>query len=246
MIPYWHAPTYPIFGFPFQTWGTFVALGIFAATYIAYRGASRRGFPKQEIWDLAFWIMLAAFIGARLGHVFFYDWEFFRSHPSEIIKIWHGGLSSFGGFIGAAIVGIAFIKKKKYDFYRYSDLVISGLPLGWAIGRIGCFLIHDHPGTLTHFLLGVKYPDGVRHDLGLYDSINATLLALVLFMFRKSLGRYPGSVLAVVLIWYGVSRFFLDFLRAYDARYFYLTPAQYGSILFFILGSVLVGKILRR
>lgn len=245
MIPYWYFPTYEILGITFQIWGTLVAAGIFVGAYLAVRAAKSKGFPANEVWDLVFWMMLAAFIGARLGHVFFYNWEFYRSQPGEIIKIWQGGFSSFGGFLGAAVVGWSFIKIKKYDFYRYGDVMISGLPLGWAIGRIGCFLIHDHPGTLTNFFLGVKYPDGVRHDLGLYDFLNAAVLSLVIFIFRKQLGRYSGSVLSVVVIWYGVVRFFLDFLRVYDVRYGGLTPAQYGSLLLVVAGILLVTRIRR-
>jgi len=132
------------------------------------------------------------------------------------------------------------LRRKKVDVYAYVDTAMFGLPLGLFIGRIGCFLIHDHPGTLTDFALGVKYPDGVRHDHGLYLSINGLILFLLfLWLARKQVKT--GTYLIVFLGWYGVMRFFLDFLRAtdgaiVDTRYLGLTPAQYASLVMVALG----------
>ncbi|MDP3985241.1 MAG: prolipoprotein diacylglyceryl transferase [bacterium] len=245
MIPYWHFAQIPLGPITIQMWGFFVALGILVALLVASRAVRKIGVQSSVVWDIGFWVVLAGFVGARLGHVFFYDWEFFQTHPSEILRVWHGGFSSFGGFAGAALAGILLLRRIPVHRWQFADAMILGVPLGWAIGRIGCFLIHDHPGTLTHFLLGVKYPDGVRHDLGLYDLINAALLAVALFLFRKPLQRYPGAALAMVAIWYGTVRFFLDFLRAYDTRYFGFTPAQYGSLIMAIMGIWMVIKIRR-
>ncbi len=250
MIPFWHYQTYSIGGLTLQTWGTFVALGILVALLIASRKAKRAGIEAKHIWDISFWVVLAAFIGARLGHVFFYEWGYFREHLADIPKIWQGGFSSYGGFVGAALAGIVFLNKLPVTGYRLpvtklqiADILIAGFPLGWTIGRIGCFLIHDHPGTLTHFVLGVRYPDGIRHDLGLYDGLNTLGLAILLLIIGKRLDERPGATVAVVSLWYGTVRFFLDFLRAYDTRYLGLTPAQYGSVVLVSVGAVLLCKI---
>ncbi|MBI4133694.1 prolipoprotein diacylglyceryl transferase, partial [Candidatus Uhrbacteria bacterium] len=103
MLPYWHYPTYAIFGVTFQSWGTLVALGILVAVFIARDRARRAGVQVAHVWDAAFWIIVAAFVGARLGHVFFYEWEYFLENLGDIFKIWHGGFSSYGGFAGAII-----------------------------------------------------------------------------------------------------------------------------------------------
>lgn len=245
MIPYWNFPIYSIGPLTLQTWGTFVALGIIVATYVSFRRAKILGLEAQRVWDLAFWIVVASFIGARLGHVLFYEPAYFAAYPGEILKIWHGGFSSFGGFLGGTLTGWLCIRRRllrttnyvlRTHSWLWSDTILFGLPIGWAIGRIGCFLIHDHPGTLTDFWLGVRYPDGVRHDLGLYEMFNALGLAILLFLLRNKLKVHPGLTVIIVALWYGTVRFFLDFLRAYDARYLNLTPAQYGSILLVGLG----------
>jgi phosphatidylglycerol:prolipoprotein diacylglycerol transferase len=124
--------------------------------------------------------------------------------------------------------------------------------LGWGVGRIGCFLIHDHPGTLTHFILGVKFPDGARFDLGLMESILGFILFVVFyFLFKKLIKIRFGLVAAYSIASYAVGRFLLDFLRATpdfpggDVRYMSLTPAQWGMLavlagltLMFVLGKM--------
>ncbi len=233
MIPYWHFPTYSLGPLTLQTWGTFVSLGVLVALLITRRKARRLGLNQQSILDTAFWIILLALVGARLGHVFFYEWYYFRDHLGEIWKIWQGGYSSLGGFLGASLAFLwrTRLVESRREWLMTADTLISGFPLGWTIGRIGCFLIHDHPGTLTSFVLGVQYPDGTRHDLGLEDGLNTLGLAILLFFLSPRLEKKPGLTLVLISIWYSGARFFLDFLRAYDARYLGLTPAQFGSII---------------
>lgn len=239
MIPYFQFTTFHIGPVPIQVWGLMVALGILVATWVATRLAKKRGQNPEIIWDLSGWVIVAAFLGARLIHVVYEPAMYFQD-PLEFFRIWHGGFSIMGGFLGALPVGICFLRRRHVDVYAYADTVVFGLPLGIFIGRIGCFLIHDHPGTLTNFPLGVQYPDGARHDLGLYDSINGLILFLVflLLVHRKA---KTGTFVVVFLLWYGIVRFFFDFLRAtngpiVDTRYFNLTPAQYLAVVMVVGG----------
>lgn len=256
MVPYFYYSTINLGFLEINTWGLFAALGFGLAIYIAWRHARCRGQNPNLILDLSFWLIIASVIGARLAHVFFYDWGFYRANPTEIWKIWHGGLSSFGGFAGAAIVGLIYLWKKRLDLFGYSDTFIFALPAGLVCGRVGCFLIHDHPGTLTNFILGVKYPGGARHDLGLYLGVFDIILFAVFYAVEKTPFRKlffktqppKGFYVAAFALVYGIARFFLDFLRAYDlpgsdARYGGLTPAQYGSIILFGFGLFLIFRL---
>ncbi|MBI5370149.1 prolipoprotein diacylglyceryl transferase [Candidatus Uhrbacteria bacterium] len=233
MIPYFHFTTIPLGPITIQVWGLMVALGILAGAWAAGKMARTRGQDPQLIWDLTFWVIIGAFLFARLFHIF-YEPQMYAQSPVEIFKIWHGGLSVMGGFFGAALFGIFFLKRKHADIFAYADTAVFGLPLGLFIGRIGCFLTHLHPGTRTSFFLGVLYPDGVRHDLGLYLSINGLILFLVFLVFARRRSA-SGTYMVTFLLWYGTVRFFLDFLRAtdgpiVDARYAHLTPAQYVAM----------------
>lgn len=108
------------------------------------------------------------------------------------------------------------------------------VPPGWAVARLGCFTVHDHPGVLSSFFLAVQYPGGARHDLGLYDAIVLAAITAIVFTLDRR-GALQGRLLAVVALAYGSCRFLLDFLRARDlaysdARYLGLTPAQYAAL----------------
>lgn len=211
--------------------------------------AKRRGQDGTIAFDILPWLIFAGIVGGRLGHVVFYEPAYFWQHPAEIIAIWHGGLSMFGGLIASTIVGLAYLRYRKVDLLMHADFLLFGMPFGIWLGRIGCFLIHDHPGTATHFFLGTRYPDGVvRHDLGLYESLAAWSMAMV-FVWLAQKSRPKGTYAAVFCVWYGLLRFAFDFLRINDVRYFGLTPAQYLSLglVFFGVGlAVWIRKGLKK
>ncbi len=244
MIPYFQFTTIHLGFITIQVWGLLVALGILVATTVAARKAKNDGLDPNLVWDFAFWVVFAAFIGARLFEVF-YNPAFYFGNPIQLLYVWNGGLSEMGGFIGAVIALVWYLKLHQLDVKRYADAVAFALPLGFGIGRIGCFLIHDHPGTLTHFILGVKYPDGIRHDHGLYLSIEGFLL-FFFFVYLSKRGVKTGTYVYAFLIIHGTVRFFLDFLRIIDVRYFYLTPAQYMSMLMVAAGIFLWRRDVRK
>lgn len=242
MVPYFLSTHYTILGITFQTWGTLVAFGFALGTIVAWKRAKARGLDPNKILDLAFYIFIAAFLGARLFHVFFYEPQYYLTHPIDVIDPRKPGFAMFGGFIGAAAVFYWYVRKHALDVFAYADTLIWGLPWGCGVGRIGCFLIHDHPGTLTHTLLGVRYPDGqTRHDLGLYLSlIGFGTGALFLWLNRKQ--RAPGFWVGAYMIIEGMVRFGLDFLRVADTRYLGLTPTQYVAVPLFAAGMWLLWK----
>lgn len=240
MIPYisWH--TVMLGPIPLQVWGMFVALGALVAVLLARCAAKKRGVSPDAITDIVTWMLIAGFVGARIGHVFLYNPQPFLIDPLEFFRIWHGGLSSLGGFVGAIATLAILVKKNRLDTFLVMDTLAEGFPLGWAIGRIGCFLIHDHPGTLSHSLLAVQYPGGSRWDLGLIEALTGLIVETLLLLSLRFFPR-PGVPSAVVITSYLFIRFWTDFLRAIDlpgsdVRYWPgLTPAQIGSCLFLLL-----------
>ena len=108
------------------------------------------------------------------------------------------------------------------------------------VARLGCFSVHDHPGVLTSFPLAVAFPNGARHDLGLYDAIALGVFSVILYALDRR-GKMRHRLLPLLAALYGTSRFLLDFLRAQDlpytdARYLGLTPAQFACIPLVIWG----------
>jgi phosphatidylglycerol:prolipoprotein diacylglycerol transferase len=112
------------------------------------------------------------------------------------------------------------------------------MAVAWTIARVGCFVAHDHKGSLSTFPLAVDFPGGARHDLGLYEAILSAFLALICaWAFNRKLPT--GSVAALLCLLYAPVRFGMDFLRAEDisgadSRYAGLTPAQYGCVALFV------------
>lgn len=259
MIPFFQFEFFYLGPVVIHVWGLLVALGIAAGITFAYFFCKKFLLSGEIMLDIAIWIMVGAFVVARIFHAVFYDPVYFVQNPEEIIKFWRGGASSLGGFAGAAAGLWLFAKKRHFglkELLPYLDVGVLGLWLGWGIGRIGCFLTHQHPGKLTNFVLGVRYPDGTRFDLGLFESILGFTLFIVFYiLFKKLIKIRFGLAAAFSAASYAMARFLLDFLRlpagrqgatpdfpGGDVRYFALTPAQWGMlavILALTLGLIL-------
>ena len=230
-----------------------MAAGAVLGIVIASKRSKRFHLDQDALSRLAGWVLLGGFVGARLAHVFLYHWADYRNNLGEIVQLWKGGLSSYGGFVGATVAGLLFVRRAGLPFWPYADVLTFAFIPGWAVGRMGCFVIHDHPGRLSDFFLAAEMrlnlgTDGhpliayqARHELGLYDGILAAAIT-VIFLLADRQPRRQGFFVGWLCILYAIPRFFLDFLRAVDlagsdTRYVGLTPAQYGSIILVLLGG---------
>ncbi|EKD43215.1 MAG: hypothetical protein ACD_72C00407G0005 [uncultured bacterium] len=243
MLPNLHWAIIPIGPLHIQVWGLFVALGIAVAIVVARQFAKQRKLDADVVLDAAFWIILAALLGARIFFVIT-EWQIFSGHLVDIFKIWQGGMSISGGFIGAVITGVLFLRAKKVSFWEYAEVIVYALPLGLFIGRLGCFFIFDHPGTVTNFFLGeVFYGDWlIRHNHGLYLSLSGLAL-FGIFTYLRYKGRAQAPYfITIFLIWDGVLRLWLDSFRLYDAKFYNLTAAQWMGIISIIAGLAIFGQ----
>jgi len=124
--------------FILHTYGVFLALGFLLAIVVALKEARRIGLDSNLIMDLFFYILIAALIGSRVFYVLT-NWAEFRDHPIEIIFFWHGGLVFYGGLIFAFLTGAWYVRKHDLNFTQLADLFAPSIPLGQALGRLGCF-----------------------------------------------------------------------------------------------------------
>ncbi len=232
VIPWFELPSLSLGPITIQSFGVLSALGILAAVELASRADRQLGNDPRVIPDFAVAGVITGVVFGHLAHLFFYHPEEL-SDPWRIVKFWEG-LSSMGGLFGGILAAVVFFRLRKVPFRRHADAFALGIAPGWAIARVGCFTVHDHPGVHTSFPLAVRFPDGPRHDLGLYEAIVLFAIgALVWALHRRGLLR--GRLLAVVGLLYGIARFLLDFLRASDvpyadARHAGLTFAQYFAV----------------
>tara|TARA_Y100000031_G_C8153935_1_gene353675 strand:+ start:120 stop:887 length:768 start_codon:yes stop_codon:yes gene_type:complete len=239
MIPYLELHTIDIGPLTIQVWGTMVALGFVIGTIASTWYARKKRLQPRILWDTLVWVIIGSILLGRFFHVIFYEPGIFMEKPLHLFVLWEGGFSVIGGFVGALLFGGWYLSRRKANFAKYAEAGLFGLPLGLFIGRIGCALIHDHPGIETSSLLGIEYPDGLlRHDHGFYLSINGLILFLF-FLLLYRLRVKPGTYAIVFLLWYGLVRFVLDFYRLADIQYLGLTPAQFASLAMITAGLIL-------
>jgi phosphatidylglycerol:prolipoprotein diacylglycerol transferase len=243
LIPYFDQPVLHLGPIPLYGFGVMVALGFFLGGKVAMARAARLGLDPEAINRLIGWLVVGTFVGGHLGYLLMYAPQDLTD-PARLFNVFDG-LSSFGGFFACVPIAFWFFWKNRLPVWPYLDSVAIGLGLGWGLGRMGCFLAHDHPGPPTDFYLGVYgiCPNEGRsvacHDLGLYEALWAfAVFALFLALDRKP--RVPGFYPLLLGVLYAPVRFGLDSFRpeSTDLRWWGgLTGAQFGSALFLILAA---------
>ncbi|NCO04894.1 MAG: prolipoprotein diacylglyceryl transferase, partial [Candidatus Magasanikbacteria bacterium] len=215
MLPWFQFTTVHIGPVPIQVWGFFVAMGMLLSIVLIQKEAKKRNLSAEPLLDLALKMIVYGVIGARLFHIFFYEPAFFIAHPAESIAVWHGGLSSFGGLVGAMLAFVVALKRKKIkkEFLSvYGNIISYSALYGWIVGRIGCLMIHDHLGKESNCPLAFVSPQGKRLDMALLEILGLLPLAIAFFILKK---KKKEDVFAPVLfVYYGILRFILDFWRA--------------------------------
>jgi phosphatidylglycerol:prolipoprotein diacylglycerol transferase len=239
MIPYFQQPSLPLGPVSIHAFGVLVAIGILLGIRLIRRRAVATGLDAAQAERMTMRVVIGAFL---ISHIFDRLTYFPREtleNPLTLLKF-YDGISSFGGFLGATLMTLFYIRRwsDPVERWRYMDLIAYALPTGWFFGRMGCFVAYDHPGRETTFFLGQQYSDHVvRHNLGLYEALFTLPLALAyLWLGRRGRQLRPGLLVALLPIVYAPVRFLFDVLRTGDARYFGLTPGQYSAIGFLILG----------
>jgi phosphatidylglycerol---prolipoprotein diacylglyceryl transferase len=214
--------------------GLLVALDLLFAYYLIERWCVRFDLDWAELAPGLVWIAALGIFVCHLFSVAFYFPEDL-SNPIALLDV-RTRLSSFGGFLGGSLVAVAYLRRRGLPVWLYSDPLAYGFVGGYVFGRLGCFSIHDHPGTLTGLPWGIEMFGARRHDLGLYEMVLMLALLIGIHVLARR-GRPPeGRVVAFVVLIYMPVRFLFDFLRIDDARYAGLTPAQWFAIPFFLVG----------
>jgi len=181
--------------------------------------AARR-WVAADLEDMLFAGVLGVVLGGRLGYVLFYKPAYYLDHPAEILRVWEGGMSFHGGFLGVLVAMAWFAWRRRRGFFEVTDFIAPLVPLGLAAGRLGNFINGELWGRVTSGWWGTVFPqagDGLaRHPSQLYQF---ALEGVALFLLLWWYGRRPrpvGAVSGMFLIGYGVFRFIAEFAREPD------------------------------
>ncbi|MBN2797780.1 MAG: prolipoprotein diacylglyceryl transferase [Deltaproteobacteria bacterium] len=243
---------------PIDPWATLVAIGFVVALELARHRGLRMGIDPRDVVDGAVFIAVSAFFMAHVVTVLAYHPERLAEDGIwSLLKVWEG-FSSYGGFLGAILATVIFFRWiRPRPFWRFADLIAFGFPFGWLFGRMGCSVVHDHVGKKTDFFLAMDFDhglfgagdpapwaDGVRHELGMYEAMFMVPVAAAFWLLGRK-DRPPGFFAGLFAVVYAPVRFGLDELRNTDlawadARYYGLTPGQYGSLLLFLAGAAVL------
>jgi len=197
----------------------FVAVIVLGKWRIRHGLAS--GVSERDVDDMLVYGVFGVILGGRLGYVLFYKPEFYFTHPAEIFKIWTGGMSFHGGFLGVLLGVALFCAIRRKSWLATMDFAAPMCPIGLGTGRIGNFINGELPGRPTDVPWGMWFPQTdpqpvARHPSQLYEvGLEGVALFVILWWFARK-PRPTGAVSGLFLIGYGTFRFLVEFTRQPD------------------------------
>ncbi len=200
-------------------------------------------------------VVIGIIFGGRVGHVLFYDFGFYANNPIEIIKIWKGGMSFFGGFIGIIVATSYFCKTNNLKFLGFIDYWSVGAPIGLFFGRIANFINGELLGKpCSSIAWNVIFRDGIpRHPSQIYEAIleGIILFLVMIFAFYKKQYNVEGRLSGIFCLGYGINRFIGECFREPDSLFswnlFFSTGMnlnQYFCLIIMALGVFLIYRSL--
>jgi len=193
--------------------------------------------PPEAMEELFTWSILGIVAGGRLGYVLIYQPAHYLANPLDILKLWEGGMSFHGGFLGVVLVAILFCRRHGAPSLQMADALALATPVGLFLGRLANFVNGELWGRPTDLPWGVIFPGeaaqacpGIvagacaRHPSQTYEALlEGVILGLILLaLLRRGALKRPGRIAGTFFAGYGLSRFFVEFFRQADAQY--ITP----------------------
>jgi phosphatidylglycerol:prolipoprotein diacylglycerol transferase len=257
-------------GEPVTTFGLMMFLSFVVGGLLIRAELERKGHDPDKAWDFVFMAVIGGIVGAKLYYVLLNYPRLIEDPMSQIFS--RGGMVWYGGFFGATALVVWEVKRSKLPIGQMADAIGPALAAGYAVGRMGCFLVGDDYGRPTALPWGVRFPQGAPpttvgnierqfgiqvdpelvarfgdvlpvHPTQLYEVAISTLIFLVLWKMRDH-RRQAGWIFALWLALAGAERFFVEIFRAKDDRFLGpLTIAQVISIGLILVGTTLAIRL---
>lgn len=209
--------------FPINTYGVFLAIAFLCAILVTVKLAQRDGLPRERIYDLSLWMLLASLVGSKILMLF--TEPEYRGNPLQLLSLdfLRSGGVFYGGLLGAIIAGYLLMKRYQLPWWKTADACAPGIAIGNFFGRQGCFAAGCCWGEPTSLPWGVKFSelgheitgvpiDAHLHPTQLYESFAMLLVFLFLLWLHKR-KRFSGQVILAYALLYSIIRFAIEFVR---------------------------------
>lgn len=209
--------------FPINTYGVFLAVSFLCAILVSVRLAARDGLPREKIYDLSLWMLLAGLVGSKILMLF--TEPEYRANPLQLLSLdfLRSGGVWYGGLLGAVLVSYWLMRRYQLPWWKTADAFAPGIAIGNFFGRQGCFAAGCCWGKPTSLPWGVKFTeagheitgvptDTYLHPTQLYESFAMLLVFLFLLWLHKR-KRFSGQVILAYALLYSIIRFAIEFVR---------------------------------
>lgn len=224
--------------FVLRWYGLILVIAMIIGIWLTAREADRKGIKKEDVYEVAIYIILGGILGARLFHVLD-QWSIeFSANPIRVLYIWEGGLAIWGAVAGGLVAAATVCWRRGWHFPVLLDAAAPGLVLAQAIGRVACVITGDAMGKPTNGPFGFAYtsPNALVPQLGVYYTpmpvyeIAANLLIFAVLWRLRNHKWADGTLFLVYLALYSLERFFLAFTSSYRIISLGLTQSQFIAL----------------
>lgn len=240
-----------IFGFNVYYYSLCILLGVIVAYILITREGKKQGLPKEFISDLIFYTLIIGILGARVYYCVF-NLDYYLANPSEILKIYNGGLAIHGGVIAGLVFVYFYTKKKNISFIKILDIVAPAVIIAQSFGRWGNFFNQEAHGGITTYqnLKNMHIPEFIINGMHIegkyyyptffFESIWCLIGFIILMIARRNKNLRKGFQIGFYFIWYGIGRFFIETFRTDSLMFFGLKIAQIVSLIGIIIGIIII------
>lgn len=240
-----------IFGFNVYYYSLCILLGVIVAYILITREGKKQGLPKEFISDLIFYTLIIGILGARVYYCVF-NLDYYLANPSEILKIYNGGLAIHGGVIAGLIFVYFYTKEKNVSFIKILDIVAPAVIIAQSFGRWGNFFNQEAHGGITTYqnLKNMHIPEFIINGMHIegkyyyptffFESIWCLIGFMILMIARRNKNLRKGFQIGFYFIWYGIGRFFIEAFRTDSLMFFGLKIAQIVSLIGIIIGIIII------
>lgn len=230
-----------------------IMVAALAATFVAVKFAKKEGLSEVAVLDMAIIAVIASILGSRIFHILVEAPSYYWEDPIRVFYFWQGGFVSLGAFLGSIIGWLLYYRYKKLETLRYLDIGALVAPILIFFVRVGCLctgccygkpttfpfaLTFTDPGSTAYYY----HPNIALHATQIYNMMNAIVMFGVLYLVYKK-RKFVGQVAASFLIYYGITRFMIEFLRGDEDRGIYFGGAvSTGQVV--MSATLIIGIIL--